>query len=295
MANKYLLSLDGGGVRELATVTFLAKLEKALGEPLYKKFDFFIGTSAGAITAMALSIAKMGGDNLLDFWSEETFERILDSSLWDSKLGLMQINPKYDGKGKAQVLTEYFGNLKLGDASGDLAIVSYDIEERKPLLLTSYGNANISAIDAGHASSAAPIYYPTARVGSRYLIDGGIVANNPVLHGYAEVKKLYPDSNVKILSVGTGLNKRPLKGKASQKWGLIGWLMHDLFGLMLESSLDHEIATEIIGKDYIRVNSPLGKVNRRLDDNNKRNLNNIRKMGEAWWQEFGDSALDLLS
>ena len=295
MANKYLLSLDGGGVRELATVTFLAKLEKALGEPLHKKFDFFIGTSAGAITAMALSIAKMGGDNLLDLWSEETFERILDSSLWDSKLGLMQINPKYDGKGKEQVLTEYFGNLKLGDASGDLAIVSYDIEERKPLLLTSYGNGNILAIDAGHASSAAPIYYPTARVGNRYLIDGGIVANNPVLHGYAEVKKLYPDSNVKILSVGTGLNKRPLKGKASQKWGLIGWLMHDLFGLMLESSLDHEIATEIIGKDYIRVNSPLGKVNRRLDDNNKSNLNNIRKMGEAWWQEFGDSALDLLN
>ena len=294
MANKYLLSLDGGGVRELATVIFLARLEKALGEPLYKKFDFFIGTSAGAITAMAVSIAKMGGDNLLDLWSEETFERILDSSLWDSKLGLMQINPKYDGKGKEQVLTEYFGNLKLGDASGDLAIVSYDIEERKPLLLTSYGNGNILAIDAGHASSAAPIYYPTARVGNRYLIDGGIVANNPVLHGYAEVKKLYPDSNVKILSVGTGLNKRPLKGKASQKWGLIGWLMHDLFGLMLESSLDHEIATEIIGKDYIRVNSPLGKVNRRLDDNNKSNLNNIRKMGEAWWQEFGDSALDLL-
>ena len=295
MANKYLLSLDGGGVRELATVTFLANLEKALGEPLYKKFDFFIGTSAGAITAMALSIAKMNGDNLLDLWSEKTFEKILDSSLWDSKLGLMQINPKYDGKGKEQVLSEYFGNLKLGDASSDLAIVSYDIEERRPLLLTSYGNSNISAIDAGHASSAAPIYYPTARVGNRYLIDGGIVANNPVLHGYAEVKKLYPNSNVKILSVGTGLNKRPLKGKASQKWGLIGWLMHDLFGLMLESSLDHEIATEIIGKDYIRVNSPLGKVNRRLDDNNKSNLNNIRKMGEAWWQEFGDSALDLLN
>ena len=295
MNNKYLLSLDGGGVRELATVTFLANLEKALGEPLYKKFDFFIGTSAGAITAMALSIAKMNGDNLLQLWSEETFEKILDSSLWDSKLGLMQINPKYDGKGKTQVLTEYFGSLKLGDASGDLAIVSYDIEERKPLLLTSYGNANISAIDAGHASSAAPIYYPTARVGNRYLIDGGIVANNPVLHGYAEVKKLYPNSNVKILSVGTGLNKRPLKGKASQKWGLIGWLMHDLFGLMLESSLDHEIATEIIGKDYIRVNSPLGKVNRRLDDNNQRNLDNIRKMGESWWQEFGDSVLDLLN
>ena len=295
MENKYLLSLDGGGVRELAAAVFLSKLEKALGEPIYKKFDFFIGTSAGAITAMALTIAKMSGDNLLDFWSEKNFERILDSTLWDSKLGLMQINPKYDGEGKKQVLNEYFGKLKLGDAQSDLAIVSYDIEERKPFLLTSYGDPDISVIDAGNASSAAPIYYPTARVGNRYLIDGGIVANNPVLHGYAEVKKRNPDHNIKILSVGTGLNKKPLKGKASQKWGLIGWLRHDLFGLMLESSLDHEIAEEIIGKDYLRVNSPLHKVNRRLDDNNEKNIEKIRQMGISWWDKFGDSALKLLS
>ena len=38
MNNKYLLSLDGGGVREIATVIFLANLEKALGEPRYKKW-----------------------------------------------------------------------------------------------------------------------------------------------------------------------------------------------------------------------------------------------------------------
>ena len=124
-----------------------------------------MGTSAGAITAMALSIAKMSGDNLLEFWSEETFDRILDSSLWDSKLGLMQTNPKYDGKGKKKVLNEYFGDLKLGDASGDLAIVSYDIEERKPLLLTSYGNSNISVIDAGNASSAGSNLLPACQGG----------------------------------------------------------------------------------------------------------------------------------
>ena len=64
---------------------------------------------------------------------------------------------------------------------------------------------------------------------------------------------------------------------------------------MLESSLDHEIAEEIIGKDYLRVNSPLGKVNRRLDDNNKGNLENIRKMGEFWWEKFGNSTTKLLS
>mgnify|MGYP002525790399 CR=1 FL=1 len=59
MQEKYLLSLDGGGVREIATITFLSKLEKELDCPLYEKFDYFIGTSAGGITAMALAVQNL--------------------------------------------------------------------------------------------------------------------------------------------------------------------------------------------------------------------------------------------
>ena len=50
MNNKYVLSLDGGGVRALSSVIFLNKLEKKLKTPLHKKFDLFIGTSAGAVS-----------------------------------------------------------------------------------------------------------------------------------------------------------------------------------------------------------------------------------------------------
>ena len=71
--------------------------------------------------------------------------------------------------------------------------------------------------------------------------------------------------------------------------------MHDLFGLMLESSLDHELAEELIGNKYLRINSPIGKVNRRLDDKSKSNLEKIREMGESWWETFGQSTLDLLN
>ena len=49
------------------------------------------------------------------------------------------------------------------------------------------------------------------------------------------------------------------------------------------SSLDHELAGKIIGSNYLRVNSPLGGVNRRLDDRSDHNLNKIIKMGEMWW------------
>ncbi|MDG1120053.1 MAG: phospholipase, partial [SAR86 cluster bacterium] len=139
------------------------------------------------------------------------------------------------------------------------------------------------------------IYYPTAKVGNRYLIDGAIVANHPVLHGYVEAKKLFPDSEIRVLSVGTGLSKRSLNGEASMKWGIVGWLMHDLFGLMVESSLDHELAGEIIGEHYLRVNSAINSVNRRLDDRSSSNIQRVVKMGEDWWEQFGDRTVKLLS
>ena len=175
MKKKYILSLDGGGVRTIATITFLQKLENHLGVPLDDKFDFFIGTSAGAISSLGLAVNKMSAVDLMEIWSEENLNRTMTNSSWETHLGIMQINPKYTNEGKREVLEEFFGEKKIGDAVKPVAVTSYDIEKRTPVLLSSYGDPNISVVDAGDATSAAPVYYPTAEVGGRYLIDGGIV------------------------------------------------------------------------------------------------------------------------
>ena len=70
MNTKYILSLDGGGVRALASVAFLSCLEKALKVPIYEKFDFFIGTSAGAVSCLAMAVNKMDSSQLMEFWSQ---------------------------------------------------------------------------------------------------------------------------------------------------------------------------------------------------------------------------------
>ena len=291
---RYILSIDGGGIRTIASIVFLKELEARLEVPIAEKFDFFIGTSAGSISCLGLSVNKMPAADLMNIWSKENLVKTMTNSSWETNLGIMQINPKYTNEGKREVLTEFFSNKKLGEAYKPVAVTSYDIEKRLPVLLTSYNDPEVSVVDAGDATSAAPVYYPTAQVGDRFLIDGGIVANHPALHGYVEAKKLYPDNELVVLSVGTGLNKRSLKGEDSKKWGLIGWMRHDLFGLMVESSMDHELAEELIGEDYLRINSPLRRVNRRLDDSSDSNIERIISMGESWWDEFGQKALDLL-
>ncbi len=289
--------MDGGGVRTLASITFLKKLEKELGVKIHDKFDYFIGTSAGAISCLGLAVKKFSTIDLEDIWAPRNLKKTMQSSSWELRLGLLQSNPKYTSIGKREVLTKYFGDSVLGDSHKPVAALSYDIEKRSPVLFRSYMDADkdISIVDVGDATSAAPIYYPTAKVGNRYLIDGAIVANHPVLHGYVEAKKLFPNSEIKVLSIGTGLSKRSLNGEASKKWGIVGWLMHDLFGLMVESSLDHELAGDLIGEHYLRVNSPINLVNRRLDDRSTSNVERITKMGENWWDDFGDKAIKLLT
>jgi patatin-like phospholipase/acyl hydrolase len=289
--------MDGGGVRTLASITFLKLLEEKLGVKIHEKFDFFIGTSAGAISCLALASKNFSAIDLEKIWAPNNLKKTMQSSSWELRLGLLQSNPKYTNVGKREVLKKYFGKTILGESNKPVAVLSYDIQKRSPVLFRSYDkeDKDISLVDVGDATSAAPIYYPTAKVGNRYLIDGAIVANHPVLHGYVEAKKLFPDSEIRVLSVGTGLSKRSLNGEASMKWGIVGWLMHDLFGLMVESSLDHELAGEIIGEHYLRVNSAINSVNRRLDDRSSSNIQRVVKMGEDWWEQFGDRTVKLLS
>ena len=48
---KYVLSIDGGGVRGLASATFLSELDKSTNKKLSESFDLIVGTSTGGIIA----------------------------------------------------------------------------------------------------------------------------------------------------------------------------------------------------------------------------------------------------
>ena len=173
----------------------------------------------------------------------------------------------------------FYKDLSLGESKKPVAVLAYDVEKRKPRLLSSYDSPGIKMLSAASATSAAPIYYSTQEIDDgSWLIDGGIVANNPSLLGYSEAKKLFPNHDIKILSIGTGINRRKINGKNSSKWGALNWFNHDILGVMLESSIFHEIAVDLVGENYLRINSPTGLVNRRMDDNSEVNLKRIHLM-----------------
>ena len=292
---KLVLSLDGGGVRGLATVIFLKELEKASGKKIVDLFDFFIGTSVGGLNAMHLAVNEIEVSELESFWSQDNLAMSMQSSFW-TKNFFLKTKPIYNNKSKTELLEKYFGNKLISESKKPIAVLAYDVENRKPRVLTSYTDQAIKATSAINATSAAPLYYPTVKIeDGSWLIDGSVVSNNPCLIGYNEARKYFKTDNIKVFSVGTGRHLNNLDGEDSSKWGPFGWLTNDILGILLESHADHEILNDLIGKNYLRINSIAENINWDLDDYTEDNLRNIRNMGLDWWNLNHKKVIDFLS
>ena len=295
---KLILSLDGGGVRGSVTAHFLAKLEEALGSPLSEVFDLFVGTSTGSIIAAALAAKKAPAIDTTRMYESANVTKIFDKSITDKILGVAQSEPKYNGKGKKAFLDNFFGSMTFDQAgTKKLAITAYDIERRCVYVISNRKPkcCTTSVADACNASSAAPAYFPSVLVDGRWLIDGGIVANNPTMVAYAEAKNLWPDEELFIVSVGTGSRTVPLAGKKAAGWGGIQWLSNGLLDLAMDETVVEWQAKYILKNNYIRVNGPLGDVSEDMDETGQTNLNNLKCLGEQWFNTEGHKVLDIIS
>ena len=295
-SNKKIISFDGGGVRTIASIVFLKKLEAESGKKISDIFDMFIGTSAGAFNAACFAFGGFSSDKVKRYWSQSYLDRIMKTSFFWDKASLIQARPRYESDGRIKVLEEIFGGSTLKDSTKPFLSFAYDIEKRKHVVFDSINSPDVSFVDAVASSSAAPMYFPTYQMeDSSWMIDGSIVTNNPTLVGYSYAKQILETENIKVLSLGSGQNKNKINGLNSVKWGGVGWLRNDIMGMLLDSEIHNDISKDIFKENYLRINSPRGKISRFLDDDSQENLEKIHLMGMEWWSEFGKETTEFLN
>ncbi|EFN59236.1 hypothetical protein CHLNCDRAFT_138222 [Chlorella variabilis] len=81
-----ILSLDGGGMKGLATVRLLRELERHTGKRIYEMFDLIVGTSTGGLLAVALGLRQLDMDDCTYIYKvlgQKVFSRIVAAK--DSK------------------------------------------------------------------------------------------------------------------------------------------------------------------------------------------------------------------
>lgn len=242
-----ILALDGGGVRGYLSIRILENIENHLnfkeniGMPLGERFDLIVGTSTGAIIAGLLAIGKSAED--IRKLYESDIPVIFGKNMKRNKVSSL-VYPQYKPNELKKKANIYFDDLTFEDVKTDLIVTSVDISTMKPRFHKSdFADKNKGRVDeklssAIIASASAPVYFPVARdlKYSDYLIDGGIVANNPSMVGLVDALTfdrkskrgtLKPQSleDILLLSIGTGeQTEKPYDLQPLLNTGGLDWL-----------------------------------------------------------------------
>eukprot|EP00903_Cladosiphon_okamuranus_P000978 g976.t1 len=253
---RFILSIDGGGIRGLIPVRILETLESRLSQrgiaaPFHQIFDLMAGTSTGGLIAAGLSAPRPGGTageaatsipELRAFYERESRD-IFQSSI-TARLARTITNPlglfdeSYDVRPLEKLLKEKFGWTSMASSLTKLVLTAYDIEKRKAVFMTNGLEENGGRPDdyyfwqAVRATTAAPSYFEPARVenltrrGEEALIDGGVFMKDPTIAAYLEARKLGWDADeIVILSLGTGrAPERSFPYNEAIHWGALGWM-----------------------------------------------------------------------
>lgn len=316
--SKLILSLDGGGIRGAATTQFLSKVEVALqqnGKSIRDCVDFYAGTSTGSIIALALATTDMTVDEINKLYNYKTAQKIFtENKGWFEIDGVNA--PKYEAKDKTKVLKEKFKDARISHVPDNKHIlaVTYAIEKRRPMIIksTKADYQTLYSYQVADATSAAPTYFPTVELevpperDENWLIDGGVIANNPTMCAIAEARRCWSNesvSDLRVLSIGTGFMTRKINGPESRGWGALQWMTK---GKILDILSDERVVayqgiTMMDQGTYIRVNAKLLKQpglpnppDDAMDDVSKTNIKKLKQLGDFWFEQYGDAVVQLL-
>jgi patatin-like phospholipase/acyl hydrolase len=227
-----ILSLSGGGIRGIFQAVFLREVASQLQTPLRECFDLIAGTSTGAIIALGVALDidldKIVG--LFETHGREIFpEETRRFSLWTISYGFK--GPIYDQAPLRAALTEVFSDksgaqCRLKDCKPDVVIPATTLDRYQIRSFTVLARCDVPAsldgelfaADVALASTAAPIFFAANRPRGRRLTngqirteertytDGGLWANNPVLHAAMTAKRCWNTAfeDMRVISIGNG-------------------------------------------------------------------------------------------
>ncbi|WP_143689001.1 patatin-like phospholipase family protein [Wolbachia endosymbiont of Nilaparvata lugens] len=284
---KYILSVDGGGIRGIIPAIVLAEIEYRTKKPISQMFDLMVGTSTGGIIVAGLCNKQYSALDLVDLYQKDG-PHIFKSSFFRRSIFSWLNCAQYSCKNIECVLNRYFGDSTLADATNNLMLTSYDIKNNYPFFFKSWREDRnfIKLKDALRSTTASPTYfapkYLKVNQKEMVLVDGGVFANNPAACAYASGKRLFPNDDILLLSIGTGRTDRSIEYANSKRFGKIGWIK-PLLHVMFASSLDavNYQLDQVIADKYIRIQSQLKIASSDMDNITSKNIKSLQQEANA--------------
>ena len=299
-----ILCLSGGGFRGLFTASFLTFLEREIGITDFRKhFQLIVGTSTGALLASGLACGVPPSALTLSFLDQgpHIFRRrssFLHAARMALGLGKYPHAPLI--KAIQEAIPEFW-NKPIESLDAPLAIVSLSRVTQKHRLFTAKPYTSTTTRTPLFlsilASAAAPTYFAEVQLDDDRLVDGGLVANAPVLLSAALAlrhKRLVPQQS-RILHIGTAGQPAPENVRAPD--GLVGrlkGLTGDLVTLTLaaQEKLAIDVASTWLPEQYLYVDVPQNLNFHpslcELDDASEESVGQLQRCADEAWRHWKD-------
>ncbi len=219
----WILSLDGGGIRGKIAAEILRDISQKLNnDTIFKKFDFFAGTSVGGLIGLSLTAPDENKrpayttEYVADLLEKEKAAVIFPKVGSRTKQHSQATSYAYDPTPLENLLVANFGYTKLSDAMKPTMVMTH---EHGPLGSHALKSGDPLAEEiytwgAARGTTAASTYFPPTTLNYNgklaEVVDAGISANNPAHEALNEVLELrkrkgaVPLQKINVLSIGTG-------------------------------------------------------------------------------------------
>ncbi len=189
--------------------------------------------------------------------------------------------------------------------------------------------------EAARATSAAPTYFPVAHVGGdsgkrssaneRWLLDGGVMSNDPAVWGISETFRLTSGSSITmkdiaLVTLGTGtypagaglmIDNEGITVPADGNWGMTPWTASDLYDLsettngrgaiinIITESVQLVTDLQILpfinaGLTHFRLEPQITQAQSKMDNISSDNINSLLMTAQSYLTNEGKSTFDQL-
>lgn len=195
--------MKGGGIKGLAYVGAVDQLANRY------EFDWYIGTSAGAIVAVLLG-AGYSPDELKDILKEKNFAEFFDAPWWRTPFNLLFRKGLY----RAEALTDWIDSLLAEKLQSHVRVKLSHLPHRVTIYASCRGKRALTFDSVDHDADAAyavrcsmsiPFVFTPQSDQGLLAFDGGIQNNFPV----DELRRQHPEAQFVGLFLGRDVYQPP--------------------------------------------------------------------------------------
>lgn len=284
---RWLLSIDGGGVRSIMQLQIIAAIEKATKKSIVELFDGIAGTSTGGIIACLLTLPdpknpgkpKYSAQDLLDIFTARKSEFF--KSKWQSCFGLF--GTRYKTTALKKLLIDLFGDNLFSERLLPTVIATHNLITNEEKLISSNNYEDFFTWSIALATSAAPTYFKPQKISPigaasshrGYVLSGGSTCmHNPTMAGVALMHDIYnvDSDNLNILSIGSGNHGITKLNTKLQSGGILTWGFNIVNTCIAGKASSTDKLAEFYCKGhYHRLNPILDQSNMKFDNTSEEN------------------------